>query len=73
MKTIITLLISAMLFSSCKKDEGRVSSQVCYECDLDQNGSYTDAGCHTPAEWDDLEFTDHNANPLDKNVVCRLR
>lgn len=54
---------------SCGSDRVR-----CYECDLDKNGTFEDAGCHTRSEWESITFTDNQGNgTLDKNRYCRIR
>lgn len=57
------------LFFGCSKDKVR-----CYECDLQKNGTYTDAGCFTKSEWKGVVFTDISGNGnLDKSRYCRTK
>ena len=63
------LLVSLTL--SCSKDKNK---EYCYECDLQKNGIYQDAGCMTEAQWNSIQFTDFNGNGnLDKNKYCRKK
>jgi hypothetical protein len=65
------ILLSLLLVASvsCKKDG---NSKSCYECDMQQTGTYMDFGCYTKSEWDDMTFTDLSGNPQPKSR-CRKK
>lgn len=62
-------LLLTFLLIACSKDKVR-----CYECDLQKNGTYTEAGCFTKSEWKGVVITDISGNGnLDKNRYCRTK
>jgi hypothetical protein len=66
---LIALLLTTIL--SCSKDSNK---EYCYECDLQMNGNYQDAGCMTEKDWETVQFTDFNGNgQLDKSRYCRKK
>lgn len=67
-KIILFALIGAVLIS-CGKDK-----TSCYECDINMNGVYRDAGCMSKEDWNSLVITDANGNgSLDKDTYCRKK
>jgi len=68
MKKIILSLAILTVAASC-------SNKVkCYECDMQKNGNWQDAGCYTKDEWKSIQFTDITGNGnLDKSQYCRVR
>lgn len=70
MKKILLATILMVSFS-CSKDSNK---EYCYECDMQMNGNYQDAGCMTEKDWATVQFTDINGNgQLDKNRYCRKK
>lgn len=72
MKHIVLVLTIATVaaLTSCEKDN---DEQRCYECDMDQDGTYTDAGCMTEREWRELLDSKTSGDRLRMEVNCRYK
>jgi hypothetical protein len=68
MKKLLFILCTTLVLGCSKKND-----KTCYECDLNSTGTYTQQGCYTDEEWNALNLTDFNGNPIDKNTHCRKK
>lgn len=66
--TLSALLLVCALFVSCKKH-----SSHCYQCDMQNNGTYQDVGCYSDEDWQNHQITDIYGNNIDKTQKCRQK
>lgn len=66
MKKVLLILIAAMLFIGCTKED----KFNCYECDF--GSGWKDAGCMTKSQLETVTFTDDYGNQINKSR-CRKK
>ena len=67
----LTIICIVLFFTSCKKE--KLTDTNCWDCDMQNNGQYTDAGCYTNEVWYKFELTYVNGDIIDKTKYCHKR
>lgn len=73
MKTLSVFILAFFIVSSCSKDSDP-NEKHCYECDVDNDNNYNDAGCLTNEQWNKVILTDESGTDLpDSEQIKRTR